>query len=192
MVRPSTEGDVCVPISPYAVTKLAAEHLCRIHTLGGRMSCISLRPFSVYGPRQREGLAILRFLKAVHTGVPITVFGDGSMERDFTYVGDIARCVVNAMTAATCASDIVNIGAGQPITLKALIKVIQEVTGKIALINMSTLQFGDVAVTCADNVKAKRILQIENFISLREGLRHTLEWMMIERFRSATVAKRIA
>ncbi|MCI0777729.1 MAG: NAD-dependent epimerase/dehydratase family protein, partial [Chloroflexi bacterium] len=107
---PVTEETIPQPISPYGVTKLAAEHLCSLYAKVYNLPTVSLRYFTVYGPRQRPEMAIQHFLSACRSGEPVTLFGDGTQTRDFTFVGDIAEANVRAMDAS--GSAVINVCGG--------------------------------------------------------------------------------
>jgi len=120
---PAREDSPPLPISPYGVTKLAAEHLCRLYTIGHELPTISLRYFTVYGPRQRPDMAFHKFIHALLRDEPIPVYGDGEQSRDFTYVGDIVAATLAAMghgVPGAC----YNLGGGVQVTVKEVLDLI--------------------------------------------------------------------
>jgi UDP-glucuronate 4-epimerase len=163
------------PISPYAATKKAGELFCQTysHLYGIDMTC--LRLFTVYGPRQRPDLAIHKFTRLIESGKPIPVFGDGSMQRDHTYIGDIIDGIVGAMQACK-GYEIYNLGESRPIRLDVLIQSIENALGKKAIINRLPLQSGDVAITYADVTKAVKVLGYKPKTQLEDGLKKFIEW----------------
>ncbi len=169
------ERPVSRPVSPYAATKLAGEQLCYtyFHLYGIRSVC--LRFFTVYGPRQRPDLAIRKFAERIASGQAISVFGDGSSGRDYTFVEDI----VEGMTAALhydCGHDIINLGNSRPVTLLEMIRTLEEAIGKKAEIEWLPDQSGDVPITCADIGKAVRVLGYSPRTPFPAGIRKFLDW----------------
>jgi len=173
---PMSENQELNPISPYGLTKLACEHLCRIYNTNFSVPVICLRYFTVYGPRQRPDMAINKFFNNILTEKPIDLYGDGSQTRDFTYVSDIVDATI---AASECSSDfeIMNIGGGSTVTVKELITHIESLSGKTALINHIDNQKGDMKHTHADISKAKKIIQYEPKVSLEKGLDLYLAWL---------------
>jgi UDP-glucuronate 4-epimerase len=178
---PFSEDDrVDEPISPYAATKRSGELLCYTyhHLFGMPVTC--LRFFTVYGPRQRPDLAIHQFVRLIEDGGPLTVFGDGSMSRDFTYVDDIIDGVVRAVDR--CAGfRIYNLGESQPVSVQELVRLIEEATGKRATVNYAPPQPGDVDRTYADVTRACRELDYRPSTDICTGLRRFVDWFRSER-----------
>ena len=137
-----------------------------------------LRFFTVFGPRQRPDLAIHKFTKALLRGQPLTVFGDGSTSRDYTYIDDIVQGVIAAIDYNSSPFEIINLGNSYAITLKDLIAQLEVVTGKKAIIDQQPEQPGDLRQTCADISKAQRLLNYQPQTKLEEGLRRFHEWYM--------------
>ena len=163
------------PLSPYAATKLACEALCHsYHHLYG-LDIWALRFFTVYGPRQRPDMAIHKFVRSIEAGEPVERFGDGSAQRDYTYVSDIVAGVERALERVA-GYEIINIGGAQTTPLSQLISLIEELLGKKAVIVGKPLQPGDVPRTCADVSKARRLLDFSPSVQLEEGLRAFIEW----------------
>jgi UDP-glucuronate 4-epimerase len=163
------------PISPYAVTKRAAElHVFTAHHAHG-LEAVCLRFFTVYGPRQRPEMAIAKFIRALDHDEPDPFFGDGSSRRDYTYVDDIVDGVEAALNRPE-GFDIINLGGAHPVTLSALVAAIETATGKRARLDRRPEQPGDVPVTCAAVEKAERLLGFRARVPLAEGLSRSVEW----------------
>lgn len=163
------------PISPYAATKKAGELLCHTyhHLYGIPTTC--LRFFTVYGPRQRPDLAIHKFTRLIESGRPIPVFGDGSMERDFTYIDDIIDGIIRAIERCN-GYKIYNLGESQPIAVRNLVTALEQALGKQAVVNRLPLQPGDVRRTFADVSAAQRDLGYEPRTDIHAGLARFVAW----------------
>lgn len=170
---PLREDMTPAPVSPYGVTKLAAEHLCRLYTSVHDLPTISLRLFTVYGPRQRPDMAFQRFLTALLREEEIIVFGDGSQTRDFTYVGDVVAALLRA---GDCCIDghhsgqVFNIAGGARVSLTQVLAQISEATGRQLRVRYQDAQPGDVRDTWADPSQAERSLGFRARIGLSDGL----------------------
>jgi UDP-glucuronate 4-epimerase len=178
---PFSESDsVDNPISPYAATKKAGELMCHTyhHLFGMDITC--LRFFTVYGARQRPDLAIHKFTRLIEEGRPIPVFGDGSMMRDHTYIGDIISGVMCAIERCN-GYHIYNLGESQPISLSDLIAAIESALGKKASIQRLPPQPGDVERTFADISRARAEIGYEPRTALAEGLARFVEWFRANR-----------
>jgi UDP-glucuronate 4-epimerase len=173
---PWKEEEPLLPISPYAMTKLSGEMAGHVYSSLTRQRFIALRFFTVYGPGQRPDLAIHRFTKAMLQGKPVTMFGDGSTSRDYTYVDDIVQGVIAAIDYTGSQFEIINLGNSYAVSLKDLIAALEKSTGLKANINQQPEQPGDLRQTFADISKAKRLLQYNPQTSLEEGLRRFHEW----------------
>ncbi len=172
----SEQDPLSCPISPYAVSKMAAESICRIfHNLYG-LSIVCLRFFTVYGPRQRPEMAIAKFARHILAGKTIDLYGDGSSRRDYTYVDDIVDGVLASIKKPK-KFDIINLGDARAVTLMDLIHVLESWTKKKAAIHWMESQPGDVPVTYASVAKARRLLGYRPKVSIREGIRRYLEWL---------------
>jgi len=165
-------------ISPYAATKLAAEQLCSNYSYLYGMRTISLRFFTVYGPRQRPDLAIHKFTRYIHEGRPIDQYGDGSTRRDYTYVDDIIQGVMACLTYDGKLCDVFNLGESQTTTLTALIQAIEETLGKKAIINRMPDQPGDVPLTYADISKARSLLNYHPTTKIKDGIPKFVDWYL--------------
>ncbi len=176
---PFSEEDACLePISPYAATKRACELLAhtqhRLH--GTRIAC--LRFFTAFGERQRPDLAISTFMRKMMRGEPITVFGDGTMARDFTYIGDIVAGVLAAEERIDeHGLRTWNLGGSSPVTVNELVRAIEEVSGSEARVEHKPVQPGDVERTYADLTRSGRELGFRPRTGLREGLARQWAWM---------------
>jgi nucleoside-diphosphate-sugar epimerase len=161
--------------SPYAETKKEAERLAREYHDRHGLDVSVLRYFTVFGPAGRPDMAPYRFIKWIDEGRPITLYGDGSQARDFTYLDDIAMGTVLAMMPV--GYEIFNLGGGRdPLTMLQVIQLIEKTLGKKARINHKPANPADVDATWADISKAKRILGWAPAISPEEGFRRTVAW----------------
>jgi UDP-glucose 4-epimerase len=168
------------PVSPYGVTKLAAEHLCYLYWKNFGLPAVSLRYFTVYGPRQRPDMAINKFVKAILDEKPITLYGDGTQTRDFTYISDIVDANLKAAEKGTPGL-VFNIGGGSRITVNDLIRELEKNCGKPALIMFIEQQKGDVQDTLADIHQARTILGWMPRVQIREGVKKYVEWFIEHR-----------
>lgn len=176
------------PISPYAATKLAGELMAYTYAHLYGLTTISLRFFTVYGPRQRPDLAIHKFTALIEAGKPIPVYGDGSMGRDYTYVDDIVAGVLASleyMPESTVPFEVFNLGNSHPVPLAELIALLEAATGKKALQERLPEQPGDVPITWANIDKAKRLLGYSPQISMEQGLRNFVAWYRSSRIGTA-------
>ncbi|MHC4111378.1 MAG: GDP-mannose 4,6-dehydratase [Planctomycetota bacterium] len=172
----SEEDNVDFPISPYAATKKACELICHTYHHLYEMSLTCLRFFTVYGPRQRPDLAIHKFAKLIEQGKPISIYGDGTMSRDFTYIDDIIDGTVAAMEK--CAGfNIYNLGESRPITVNDLVAEIEKALGKKAIKEHVPLQPGDVERTYADVTKAVSELGYNPKTKIEDGLAKFVTWL---------------
>lgn len=165
-----------LPISPYAATKLAGEKICFTYSHLYGLDVVCLRYFTVFGPRQRPDLAIRKFVEKIERGEPITVFGDGSSGRDYTFVTDTVDGTVRALHYPA-RYEIFNLGNSRPLTLNQMIAAIEGVLGKRAEIQRREDQPGDVRLTCADIEKARRLLGYDPRIPFVQGLEEFVRWM---------------
>jgi len=178
---PFAESDpVDHPISPYAFTKKAGELLTHTFHHLANMDVINLRFFTVYGERQRPDLAIHKFAKAMLNGQAITLFGNGSTSRDYTYVGDIVQGIISSMEFVLSHQQVyetINLGSKNPIQLIDLVHTLEEIIGTPANIQWLEMQEGDVDRTFADIQKAERLLKYAPNTSLKEGLTRFVDWL---------------
>jgi nucleoside-diphosphate-sugar epimerase len=172
---PTPESATPNPVSPYGVTKLAAEHLSRLYAQAHGLSVVSLRFFTVYGPGQRPDMAFHRFVEAVRSGKPITIFGEGRQTRDFTFVDDIVDGVVAAGTQKDIEGAF-NLGGGTPAPLSEVIRILEEISGHRIEIRKEEALPGDPRATWADTRRAQELLGFHPRVSLAEGLRRQWDW----------------
>lgn len=173
---PFSETDfVDHPISPYAATKKACELICHTyhHLFGLNITCV--RPFTVYGPRQRPEMAIHKFTRMIDEGKAIPMFGDGTSRRDYTYVDDLVDGVVRAVDRPL-GYDVINLGEQDTISLRDLISLIEENLGKKAKIDQQPDQPGDVPLTFADISRARERLGYDPQVKVQEGVRRFVDW----------------
>ena len=157
------------PISPYGVSKLAAEHLCYLYWKNFKVPTLSLRYFTVYGPRQRPDMGINKFASAIGSGTPLTVYGDGNQTRDFTFISDVV--VANLLAARYPESgETFNIGGGNRISVNGLIKEIEKAGKRKAIIRYTEFQKGDALDTLADTTKAREHLGWQPRVPITEGI----------------------
>ena len=174
---PFSESDpVDNPISPYAATKKSGELICYTyhHLYGLPVTC--LRFFTVYGPRQRPDLAIRKFMERIDRGEKISVYGDGSMKRDFTYIDDIVRGII-ASIDNPFDYEIINLGNSTPISVSDLVKNLEKVMGKDAKIKCESEKPGDVPITYASTEKAERLLGFSPATPIDAGLETMYKWI---------------
>jgi UDP-glucuronate 4-epimerase len=163
------------PISPYAAAKQAGELFCRTYHNLYDIPMVCLRFFTVYGPRQRPEMAIHYFVRMIDEDKEISIFGDGSSSRDYTYVDDIVKGIV-ASIHHNCEFEIFNLGNSNPIRLNDLIDLIEKELGKNAYRVYLRKQSGDVEHTVADINKSKAILGYEPAVSIEEGIKKFVDW----------------
>jgi UDP-glucuronate 4-epimerase len=176
---PWTEtGTALMPISPYASTKLSAEFLGHVYSYLYGIRFISLRFFTVYGPRQRPDLAIHKFARSILAGTPIKMYGDGISRRDYTHVSDIVRGICAAMSYAATPFEIINLGNNRTVELRELIATLERVIGYEAKVERLPEQPGDVPQTWADLTKASALLGYCPEMSLLDGLRGFVDWLV--------------
>ena len=164
------------PVSPYGVTKLAAEHLCHLYWMAHGVPTVALRYFTVYGPRQRPDMAFHRFLTAILADAPDLLYGDGAQTRDFTFVQD-------AVSATIAASDrgesgrVYNIGGGARVSVNHVVDLMAACTGRQPRIDRLPVQKGDMRHTYADTTAAADALGFTPSVSLERGIKEECEWL---------------
>jgi UDP-glucose 4-epimerase len=173
---PLREDARCEPVSPYGVTKLAAEHLGILYQRNFGLPVVSLRYFTVYGPRQRPDMAFHRFLKAARDGEPIHVFGDGGQTRDFTFVSDIVAATRAAADSGR-PGGVYNVGGGERVVLNQVLRQIEDVTGRRLTVIRDEVQKGDMRDTFADTTAARRDLGFRSTVALAQGLEREWAWI---------------
>jgi UDP-glucuronate 4-epimerase len=173
---PFSEDDpITHPISPYAATKAAGELLCYTYHHLYSLNITCLRFFTVYGPKGRPDMAPYLFTKWVFEGAGLTMFGDGTTSRDYTYIDDIVSGVVAALDA-DLGYEIINLGNSQTVILGDFIALVEDLVGKKAHIVQEDMQLGDVPRTCADISKARRLLGYDPQTPVEEGMKHFVAW----------------
>lgn len=173
---PMRESSVTRPVSPYGVSKMAAEHLCYLYYKNFGVPTVSLRYFTVYGPRQRPDMAFHRFFKWILEGEPLQMYGDGEQSRDFTHISDIIEANWLAFQKGE-PGEVFNIGGGSTVTMNEVIRIMEEITGRSATVDYQQVQKGDVRHTSADMTKARKDLGYKPKMSIRDGLETEYEWI---------------
>ncbi len=173
---PFHEDAVPRPISPYGVSKLAGEQLCYLYHVNFGLPTVSLRYFTVYGPRQRPDMGFHRFLRATIRGEPITVYGDGEQTRDFTFVADAVGATIAAATRGV-PGRVYNIGGGSRVSINQVFEMIGRVTGSQPRLHLDPAQKGDMRHTYADTSRARCDLAFAPTVGLEEGLAAEYRWL---------------
>ena len=168
-----------MPLSPYAASKKAAEALCHSYHHLYDIDVSILRYFTVYGPAGRPDMSIFRFIRWIAEGEPLVLYGDGTQERDFTFVDDIAAGTVAALKPL--GFEVVNLGGNDPVTLRSVITTLEHLLERKANVEHRPLHPADVRATWADISKAKRLLDWEPQTRIDEGLRRAVEWYSANR-----------
>ncbi|MBD2325638.1 NAD-dependent epimerase/dehydratase family protein [Alkalinema sp. FACHB-956] len=165
------------PVSPYGITKLAAERLCGLYHDNFGVPFVSLRYFTVYGPRQRPDMGFHKFFKAAMNDRPIDIFGDGQQTRDFTFISDAVAANLAAAKAPGAVGEIFNIGGGSRVVLADVLNLMEDIIGKPIQRNHIEKARGDARHTAADVTKAREILGYNPQVALREGLEQEWAWI---------------
>lgn len=165
------------PISPYAATKAAGELLAHTYSHLYEMQIVCLRFFTVFGPRQRPDLAIHKFARLIASHSPIPVYGDGSSERDFTYINDIIQGIMASIAYEATPFEVINLGESQTITVNRLIELLEAALGEKAIIDRQPAQPGDMPRTHADIGKARRLLGYKPTTAVEDGIKKFVDWM---------------
>jgi nucleoside-diphosphate-sugar epimerase len=173
---PTPEDVVPQPVSPYGVTKLGGEHLCAAYRAGHGLPVVTLRLFTVFGPRQRPDMAFARFCAAALASTEVDIYGDGRQTRDFTYVGDVVRAVKAALEAPDAVGGTYNVGGGTRSSLADAIAEIGAITGTPLRARHQAAAIGDVRDTAADTRRAAHDLGFEARTSLADGLLAQVAW----------------
>jgi UDP-glucuronate 4-epimerase len=164
------------PLSPYGASKRAAELFGLTYHALHRLPVVCLRPFSIYGPRLRPDLALSIWAEAIESSKPLPLFGDGTMRRDFTHVSDLVDGLLAALERPGVIGEAVNLGHAEPIEMRAVIDALARALGKPARIERQPEKPGDMAVTCADLTKARRLLDYQPKVPFDEGVREFAAW----------------
>jgi UDP-glucose 4-epimerase len=173
---PVREDAPCRPVSPYGVTKLAAEHLVRLYHKSFSLPTVSLRYFTVYGPRQRPDMAFHRFFRAVLDDRPITVYGDGEQTRDFTFVSDAVAATIAASERGVVGR-VYNVGGGSRVSVNHVLGLVGAIAGRTPTIRHEPVQKGDMRDTYADTSLAGADLGFQPAVRLPEGLEAEFRWL---------------
>jgi UDP-glucose 4-epimerase len=171
---PLSEREAPKPLSPYAVHKLACEHLCKVFTQMYGLETVALRYFNVYGSRQRPdaeyAAAIPRFVERLrHNEAPV-IYGDGEQTRDFIHISDVVRANLLAAESPTACGCAINIASGQGASVNEVVRILTELTGATVAPRSEPSQPGDIRESVADIALARELLGFEPHVSLREGL----------------------
>ena len=165
-----------LPLSPYGVTKLAAEHLCMLYHTNYNVPAVAVRYFTVYGPRQRPDMAFHRFLGAILRNEPLCLYGDGEQTRDFTFVEDAVAATISAAEHGREGS-VYNVGGGSRVSMNEILDVMAQCTGKTPNIQRQETQRGDMRDTFADTTRAKTELGFVPRVILRDGILAEYQWL---------------
>jgi nucleoside-diphosphate-sugar epimerase len=176
---PMREQSLPRPVSPYGVTKLAAEHLCWLYWRSHGVPTVSLRYFTVYGPRQRPDMAFHRFLRGAFLDEEIVLYDDGEQTRDFTFIADIVTANVLAAERAT-GGEVFNVGGGSEVSINAVLDTIATLAGRPLRVRREGRQKGDVRHTAADCSAARAALGFRPAVTLAEGLEREWSWIREE------------
>jgi nucleoside-diphosphate-sugar epimerase len=173
---PLLEDARCQPVSPYGVTKLAAEHLALLYERNFGLPTVSLRYFTAYGPRQRPDMAFHRFLKAARDEAVVRVFGDGEQTRDFTFVSDIVAATRAAADSGR-PGGVYNVGGGERVSVNTVVRAVEAVTGRQLTVQREPAQKGDMRDTFADTSAARRDLGFCSTVRLEDGIAREWSWI---------------
>ena len=172
---PIREDTLPHPVSPYGVTKLAAEHLCNLYRVNRGVPTVSLRYFTVYGPRQRPDMAFHKFIRAMLRDEPLSLYGGGEQTRDFTFIGDVVEANVRAVDAPL--GGVYNISGGSRVTVNQVIATLEDLIGRPARLDRQGWQAGDQHHTWADASAARQALGFAPKVGLRDGLAAEVAWL---------------
>jgi nucleoside-diphosphate-sugar epimerase len=173
---PMREDALPQPVSPYGVTKLAAEQLCYLYHVNHGVPATSVRYFTVYGPRQRPDMAFHRFFRAALDGQPIVIYGDGEQTRDFTYVTDAVAATIAAGEVGV-PGRAYNIGGGSRVTVNEVLRIVEALVGEPLQVRREPSQKGDMRDTYADTSLARADLGFLPAVSLQDGLESEYRWL---------------
>jgi nucleoside-diphosphate-sugar epimerase len=173
---PTREDALPQPVSPYGVTKLAAEQLCYLYHVNYGLPTVSLRYFTVYGPRQRPDMGFHRFLSSAILRQPITVYGDGEQTRDFTFVSD-AVAATHAAGIRGVPGRVYNVGGGSRVSINKVLEMIGRITGRPPVLTVESVQKGDMRHTFAETSLARTDLGFAPKVTLQEGLTAEFHWL---------------
>lgn len=175
---PTLETDLPQPLSPYGVTKLAAEHLCSLYAANFGLPTVSLRYFTVYGPGQRPDMAFTRFVQAAVADEQIVIYGDGTQIRDFTFVDDVVHANMLAAQREVPPGTVLNVAGGSNISVNEVLRMIEEISGKKLKISYENKVQGDVFRTGGSTERIEEILGWRPSVSLESGLKRHYQWAL--------------
>ncbi|MFC1577218.1 SDR family oxidoreductase [Candidatus Omnitrophota bacterium] len=177
---PQKECDISRPISPYGVSKLAAENYCIAFTRTMGLETVSLRYFNVFGPRQnpesKYSAAIPAFLFRMVKGISPLIEWDGKQSRDFTYVGNVVEANLKACIMPNASGEVINVACGESVSVLDIVKSLNKILGKSLKPEFAPKRLGDVRTTYADINKLKKILNVGSLVRFEDGLRKTVAW----------------
>jgi nucleoside-diphosphate-sugar epimerase len=184
---PKSEQMLPDPLSPYAVAKLVGEYYCQVFTRVYGLETVSLRYFNVFGPRQDPGSqysgVVSRFISSLLSNQRPVIYGDGEQSRDFTYIDNVVFANLRAAEATDAAGKVINVANGERITLNQLLAELKELTGKQDITaEYLEPRVGDVRHSLADISMARKFLDYESKVDLKEGLKRTIDWWKSSRF----------
>lgn len=169
-----SETSIPSPLSPYGVTKLTGEYLCKVYSENDGIPITILRYFTVYGPRQRPDMAFHRFIECILKKKSIPIYGDGEQTRDFTYIGDCVEGTVAALYSENVLAETINIGGNERASILEVIEILEELTGQKTTLDFIGKLHGEPRHTWADITKAGQLLNYKPTVSLKEGLQNEL------------------
>jgi UDP-glucose 4-epimerase len=173
---PFREDALPQPVSPYGVSKLAAEQLCYLYFANYRVPAVSLRYFTVYGPRQRPDMGFHKFIRATLRGEPITLYGDGEQTRDFTFVHDAVTATIAAAERGV-PGRVYNIGGGSRVSVNEVLELIGRIANRQPVVSVDAAQKGDMRHTYADTSLARADLGFAPSVGLEQGLAAEYKWL---------------
>jgi nucleoside-diphosphate-sugar epimerase len=179
---PMREDTYLQPYSPYGVTKLAAEHLCHLYWENYGVPVVSLRYFTIYGPRQRPDMAFYRFIRSALRGEPLVVYGDGEQTRDFTYISDAVEANLLSLKEGVVGK-VFNIGGGSQISINSVIRYLEDILGQRIEVQYQPALKGEMRHTYADCLRARTLLGYAPRVSIVDGLTWEAQWLKDERKR---------
>lgn len=165
------------PLSPYGITKLTGEHLCRVYHAAFGIPTVILRYFTVYGPRQRPDMSFHRFIKQLLTNQPITIFGDGTQSRDFTYISDCIKGTIAVLGNRAVVGKTINIGGKEKASVNEVVALLEKLTGRKAIRQYTASALGEPKHTWADLSLAEQYLHYAPEVTLKEGLQREIEYI---------------
>lgn len=173
---PTAETARPQPVSPYGVTKLAAEHLCSLYAANFGVPTVSLRYFTVYGPGQRTDMAFTRFVRAAVLDEVISIYGTGEQVRDFTFVDDVVQANLAAAGGEVESGEVFNVAGGSNVSVNQTLDVLRSLSGRVLKIDYSDTVAGDVFRTGGDTTKIESVLGWRPTVTIEEGLERHLSW----------------